>query len=151
MTIGLGSFMTSTHRAGVDSGWVRPWQDCSVGYRGRTVSGYDVFLADCPARTALELVSDMWTVVVLVGLAHGPRRYSYLLDRAGGISKKMLTVTLRKLVASGLVDRPQVRGGDYSLTALGESLMGPLAALTTWAEQHADDLAAVAETRAGAI
>ena len=110
------------------------------------MSEYDVFLADCPARTALELISDTWTVVVLVGLAHGPRRYSYLLDRAGGISKKMLTVTLRKLV-----DRPQLRGGDYSLTDLGESLMGPLTALTAWAEQHADDLAAAADTKADAV
>lgn len=115
------------------------------------MSEYDVFLADCPARTALELISDTWTVVVLVGLAHGPRRYSYLLDRAGGISKKMLTVTLRKLADSGLVDRPQVRGGDYALTALGESLMGPLTALTAWAEQHSDDLAAAAETKADAV
>jgi hypothetical protein len=29
--------------------------------------------------------------------------------------------------------------------------MGPLTALTAWAEQHADDLAAVAETRAAAV
>ena len=115
------------------------------------MSEYDVFLADCPARTALELISDTWTVVVLVGLAHGPRRYSYLLDRAGGISKKMLTVTLGKLAGSGLVDRPQVRGGDYALTALGESLMGPLTALTAWAEQHADDLAVAAETKADSV
>ena len=97
------------------------------------------------------MISDTWSVVVLVGLAHGPRRYSWLLDRAGGISKKMLTGTLRKLAGSGLVDRPQVRGGDYALTVLGESLMGPLTALTAWAEQHTDDLAAVAETRAAAV
>jgi DNA-binding HxlR family transcriptional regulator len=117
---------------------------------GWTVSDY-VFLADCPAWTTLELISDTWSVVVLVGLAHGPRRYSYLLDRAGGISKKMLTSTLRKLARSGLVERPQVRGGDYALTVLGESLMGPLTSLTVWAEQHTDDLASVAVTRAGAV
>jgi DNA-binding HxlR family transcriptional regulator len=34
----------------------------------------DVFLADCPARSALELIADTWSVVVLVGLAHGPQR-----------------------------------------------------------------------------
>jgi DNA-binding HxlR family transcriptional regulator len=115
------------------------------------VSDYDVFLADCPARATLELISDTWSVVVLVGLAHGPRRYSYLHDRAGGISNKMLTSTLRKLARSGLVERPPVRGGNYALTALGESLMGPLTALTAWAEQHTDDLASVALTRADAV
>jgi DNA-binding HxlR family transcriptional regulator len=105
------------------------------------MSEYDIFLADCPARTTLALISDSWSVVVLVGLAHGPRRYSWLLERAGGISKKMLTQTLRRLADSGLVARPSVRGGDYALTALGESLLGPLTSLTDWAEQHTDDLA----------
>jgi len=103
---------------------------------------YDIFLADCPARTTLGLISDTWSVVVIVGLAHGPLRYSSLLARAGGISKKMLSQTLRKLVESGLIARPAVRGGEYALTALGESLLGPLTELTAWAEEHTDDLVA---------
>jgi DNA-binding HxlR family transcriptional regulator len=101
----------------------------------------DVFLADCPARAALELIADTWSVVVLVGLGHGPRRYSFLLDRAGGISKKMLTQTLRRLADAGLVARPEVRGGEYRLTDLGVSLLGPLTTLTAWAEEHAEELA----------
>ncbi|GAA4925070.1 HxlR family transcriptional regulator [Actinomycetospora succinea] len=101
----------------------------------------DVFLADCPARTALDLIADTWSVVVVVGLAHGPRRYSALLERAGGISKKMLTQTLRRLAGAGLVERPATRGGEYRLTDLGVSLLGPLTALTAWAEEHADELA----------
>jgi len=105
------------------------------------VTGYSVFLADCPARSALALVSDTWSVVVVVGLAHGPRRYTELLERAGGISKKMLTQTLRKLTASGLVEAPAVRGGGYDLTPLGRSLLDPLTALTEWAERHAGELA----------
>lgn len=64
------------------------------------------------ARSALELMADTWPVVVLVGLAHGPRRCSTLLERAGGISEKMLTQTLRRL------------------TDLGVPLLGPLTALT---------------------
>ena len=106
------------------------------------MSDYDVLLADCPARTTLELISGTWLIVVLVGLAHGPLRYSGLLERAGGISKKMLTQTLARAVGSGLVVRPEHRGGDYSLTPLGTSLLGPLTALTEWAEAHADELAA---------
>jgi DNA-binding HxlR family transcriptional regulator len=106
------------------------------------VSDYDVFLADCPARTTLALISDTWSVVVVVGLAHGPRRYTQLLEQAGGISKKMLTQTLRKLAVAGLVRTPQTRGGPYELTALGQSLLKPLTALTQWAEQNTDALLA---------
>lgn len=106
------------------------------------MSSYDVFLADCPARTTLALVSGTWSVVIIVGLAHGPRRYSDLLERAGGISKKMLTQTLRKLEKAGLVERPVIRGGGYGLTSLGSSLLIPLTALTHWAEENTDALLA---------
>jgi HxlR-like helix-turn-helix len=70
---------------------------------------YDVFLADCPARTTLDLVADTWSVIAVVALERGPARYSELQQRIGGISKKMLTQTLRKLEANGLVERRVLR------------------------------------------
>jgi DNA-binding HxlR family transcriptional regulator len=104
------------------------------------MSEYDVFLADCPARTTLDLVADTWSVVVVFGLGDGPLRYSELRDRIGGISKKMLTQTLRKLESNGLIERRRLAtappGAEYSLTSLGESLLGPVRALSLWAEQH---------------
>lgn len=112
---------------------------------GRCVSDYDVFLADCPARTTLELVADTWSVVVVFGLGRGPHRYSDLRDRIGGISKKMLTQTLRKLERNNLVERRVLAtapaGVEYRLTHLGQSLLGPVSVLARWAEDHADDLA----------
>ena len=60
----------------------------------------------------------------------------------------MLTQTLRRSVDGGLVTAPARRGGEYRLTSLGESLMGPLTSLTEWAEQHAEELA---ESGAGAV
>jgi DNA-binding HxlR family transcriptional regulator len=105
---------------------------------------HDVFLADCPARTTLALVADTWSVVVVFGLRRGPRRYSDLRDRIGGISNKMLTQTLRKLERAKLVQRRALRtapaGVEYRLTALGESLLGPVSVLARWAEEHADQL-----------
>ena len=109
------------------------------------MSEYDVFLADCPARTTLDLVADTWSVVVVFGLGPGPQRYSDLHDRIGGVSKKMLTQTLRKLEQRGLVERRVLptapRGTEYRLTGLGQSLLGPVSVLAAWAEEHADDLA----------
>ncbi len=105
----------------------------------------DVFLADCPARTTLNLVADAWSVVVVFGLGRGPLRYTELRGRIGGISNKMLTQTLRKLERGNLVERrtlPTASAGvEYRLTALGESLLGPVSVLARWAEEHADELA----------
>lgn len=105
---------------------------------------YDVFLADCPARTTLGLVADTWSVVVVFGLGRGPRRYMDLRERIGGISNKMLTQTLRKLERSNLVERRTLptapMGVEYRLTPLGESLLGPVSVLARWAEEHADEL-----------
>jgi DNA-binding HxlR family transcriptional regulator len=104
----------------------------------------DVFLADCPARAAIETIADKWSVVVLYGLSRGPRRHGELVELIGGISKKMLTQTLRRLEQRGLVSRrayaevpPRV---EYELTPLGRTLIEPIQALTRWAEHHGDAL-----------
>jgi len=94
------------------------------------MSGFDAcdsFLADCPARLTVELIADKWTAVVLYGLSKGPVRHGELLDLIGGISRKVLTQTLRRLAAHGLVRRhayaevpPRV---EYELTDKGRDLL----------------------------
>ena len=119
----------------------------------------DLFLADCPARLAVELIADKWTVVVLAGLSRGPVRHGDLVALIGGISRKMLTQTLRRLEAHGLVSRrayaeapPRV---EYELTPLGTTLIGPIHTLTEWARENGDavldalDASAEPTTRSG--
>ena len=102
-----------------------------------------MFLADCPARTTLDLVADTWSVVAVVALGRAAR-YTELQERIGGISKKMLTQTLRKLEANGLVERRALRtappGAEYRLTVLGRTLLEPVRALSQWAEEHTGEL-----------
>ena len=117
---------------------------CLGGYLG-TMSGFgsgDPFLADCPARLTVELIADKWTVVVLAGLSKGPVRHGELVELIGGISRKMLTQTLRRLEAHGLVHRyayaeapPRV---EYELTPLGATLIDPIHTLTEWARANGD-------------
>ena len=106
------------------------------------MSEFDVFLADCPARTTLEIVGDRWSVVVVVALGERPRRFTELQERIGGISKKVLAEVLRRLQRAGVVERTVLptapRGVRYSLTPLGESLAEPVGALSRWAEEHTD-------------
>lgn len=107
-----------------------------------TLTAGTVFLADCPARAAIELLSDKWAAVTLFALHDGPVRHGVLVDLIGGISRKVLTQTLRKLQANGLIERrvyaeapPRV---EYNLTELGRTLDEPIRMLTDWAREHGE-------------
>ncbi len=85
----------------------------------------------------LSRVGDKWTVLIVMMLAGGPRRFNELKRMIGGVSQRMLTLTLRGLERDGLVTRtmfatipPRV---DYELTELGHSLRAPIEALGDWA------------------
>ncbi|MBO1414870.1 helix-turn-helix domain-containing protein [Streptomyces sp. FH025] len=103
-------------------------------------SAGSVFLADCPARLAIDIITNKWAVVVLFALSREPRRHGELVDLVGGISRKVLTQTLRRLQSYGPIERhayaeapPRV---EYSLTDLGQTLTEPIAALTDWAKTY---------------
>jgi DNA-binding HxlR family transcriptional regulator len=106
----------------------------------RMVQPPSVFDAHSPARQVAERLADRWTAMVVCVLATGPAHYGELRRRIGGISGKMLTQTLRGMKRDGLVVRtaratrpPRV---EYALTPLGETLVGPLSGILTWAEAH---------------
>jgi DNA-binding HxlR family transcriptional regulator len=101
-----------------------------------------VFLADCPTRLAVEIIAEKWAVIVLFALSRQPRRPGDLAQLIGGISHKVLTQTLRRLQAYGLVERhayaeapPRV---EYSLTPLGQTLIEPIEVLTDWARDNGE-------------
>jgi DNA-binding HxlR family transcriptional regulator len=96
---------------------------------------------DCRAVSAvLARVGDKWSVLVISLLGDGPKRFNEIKRLVGGISQRMLTLTLRGLERDGLVTRtvfptipPRV---DYELTELGRSLWKPVEALGSWARLH---------------
>jgi DNA-binding HxlR family transcriptional regulator len=100
--------------------------------------------AQCPVRDVLERVGDKWTVLVVVELVRGPRRFTELLRAVDGISRRMLTRTLRLLERDGLVERtvfPTVPPAvEYRITKLGAGLAGPLDVLAAWAVEHRADI-----------
>ena len=88
----------------------------------------------------LARVGDKWTVMVVGLLSDGPMRFNELRRTIGGISQRMLTLTLRGLERDGLVTRtvfptipPRV---DYALTDRGQTLIEPLKLLFAWATEH---------------
>ncbi|HXA37739.1 MAG TPA: helix-turn-helix domain-containing protein [Phenylobacterium sp.] len=99
-----------------------------------------------PVTDILSRVGDKWSVMIVMLLGPGPRRFNEIRRAINGISQRMLTLTLRGLERDGLVTRtvtpsipPRV---DYELTPLGQSLRCPIDALGEWAFANSDEIVA---------
>ena len=93
----------------------------------------------------LDRVSGKWSVQILVAVVHGPIRFTALERSIEGISRRMLTLTLRNLERDGLIQRtvyptvpPRV---EYAATSMATDLHAHLLGLTQWAERHRGDVA----------
>jgi DNA-binding HxlR family transcriptional regulator len=100
---------------------------------------------DCPVRNVLDRFGDKWSILVIMILGEvGVMRFKDLNTAINDISQKMLTVTLRKLEADGLVTRtiyseipPRV---EYRLTEVGESLLPHIRGLAEWAIRNLETI-----------
>jgi DNA-binding HxlR family transcriptional regulator len=106
----------------------------------------------CPSQEILALIGSKWSMLLMCVLREGPTRSGELARRAGGISQKMLTQTLRELERHGLVHRhdyqevpPRV---EYSLTRLGTSLSDLIRQIEGWVTANYMRMTAVARRHA---
>jgi DNA-binding HxlR family transcriptional regulator len=103
----------------------------------RNVRSYDHF---CLTARALERVGDRWTLLVIRDLLTGPKRFTDLMDRLGGITPKTLSQRLGELEEAAIVtaDREQGRREVwYALTPAGADLEPVVDALNWWGLRHA--------------
>lgn len=98
-----------------------------------------------PVRQILARVGDKWSVMIVMALRDGPRRFNEIKRAIGTISQRMLTLTLKGMERDGLVKRtvtptkpPRV---DYELTELGHSLRRPVEELGRWAIENENRVA----------
>src|SRR3712207_551703 len=98
-------------------------------------------------QAAVGVLAAKWSVVVLARLATGSRRFNELLRQIDGVSRRMLSATLRQLERDGLVERHvyarvPARVG-YELSPAGAELIAALAPLAARrAQDRAEGLAA---------
>ena len=117
------------------------------GHIAVTGTGLQRESEDCRAVSAILVrIGDKWSVLIVALLGGGPRRFNEIKRMVGGISQRMLTLTLRGLERDGLVTRtvtptnpPRV---DYALTDMGLSLWQPVQVLGNWARAHRTDIEA---------
>ena len=88
----------------------------------------------------LARIGEKWSMLVVMLLRDGPRRFNDIKRNTGGISQQMLTRTLRGLERDGMVTRtifptspPQV---EYSLTERGRSMSEPVLVFGRWVQEH---------------
>jgi DNA-binding HxlR family transcriptional regulator len=99
----------------------------------------------CTVRQVLDHVGGKWSISILLAAIAGPVRFSQLERMVEGISRRMLTLTLRNLERDGLLIRtvyptvpPKV---EYTATEMARELHDSLTALVGWAERHRTDIA----------
>ncbi|RYZ49068.1 MAG: transcriptional regulator [Proteobacteria bacterium] len=113
--------------------------------KSKTVDAIEKLAPRCESEEKKDLkdlltkIGDKWSILLIVLLSRAPEkkaRFSELLALVDGISQRMLTTTLRSLERDGYVKRevfpvvpPRV---EYSLSALGASLLLPLEHLVEW-------------------
>lgn len=102
------------------------------------------FDTTCPVRGVLDSISDKWSMLLVMTLATGPRRFNQLRRDVPDISQKMLTQTLRSLQRDGMISRqvfdtkpPSV---EYRLTPMGQSIIVPFGHLIHWANANHPDI-----------
>src|SRR5918992_1320429 len=91
-------------------------------------------------QAAVGVLATKWSVVVLASLAPGTRRFNELLRQIDGVSRRMLSATLRQLERDGLVERhvyPRVPARvEYELSPAGQELLAALMPLAGWGVEH---------------
>jgi DNA-binding HxlR family transcriptional regulator len=100
-------------------------------------------------QAAVGVLAAKWSVVVLTRLATGSSRFNELLRQIDGVSRRMLSATLRQLERDGLIERHvfarvPARVG-YELSPAGQELLAALAPLAGWGVEHRADLFAARE------
>lgn len=94
----------------------------------------------CAATDVLRRTGDRWSVLLMAVLAERPYGFNELDRNVQGLSRRILTRTLRGLARDGLITRTQHAGPaarvDYALSDLGRSLLPLIIAVGQWAEGH---------------
>jgi DNA-binding HxlR family transcriptional regulator len=96
---------------------------------------------ECPLSSTLGLVGEWWTLLILHDAFDGYTRFDQFQENLG-ISSSLLTSRLKRLVASGLLERRQYQTNpprhEYVLTELGRSLRPVVVVLAAWGNARLD-------------
>ena len=94
----------------------------------------------CALARAAEVLGERWTLLIVRELLLGPKRFTDIKERLGGVSTSVLTERLTRLEGSGVVRRsvlaPPAASAVYELTASGRALQPAVYALIRWGARY---------------
>ncbi|MBK6317545.1 MAG: helix-turn-helix transcriptional regulator [Dehalococcoidia bacterium] len=102
----------------------------------------EVAATPCPVASALDLLGDRWSMLVIRDVMNGVRRFDDLIDRLA-ISRATLSDRLRRLTEAGILKMSDYTDGrgrvrsEYRLTQRGWDLQFVLVALREWGDKNA--------------
>ncbi len=95
---------------------------------------------ECPVATTVQLIGNKWKLLIMRNLLMRPWRFNELHKNLEGIRQKVLTDSLRKMEADGLVTRtvyPEVPPRvEYALSEIGESMRPILDSMQEWGNNY---------------
>ena len=107
------------------------------------------FRSTCPVASALDIIGDKWTLVVLRSIMLGKRRYSEFLEMPENISTNILADRLNLLEREGLLSKHAYQQRptrhEYRLTEKGADLLPVVQALMDWSYKYIPDRLQVPE------
>lgn len=88
---------------------------------------------ECPVQKTAELLSDVWTILIIRDLIKGSKRFTELEKLLEGISTRTLTLKLKKLIEEDLVEKKDT---NYSLTKKGKGLNSIFEAMNKYGKKY---------------
>lgn len=96
-------------------------------------------LADCGLPSALEVMGERWSFMILRAAFHGVKHFEEF-QSALGIARNILSNRLSRLVDNGVLEREPCpddrRKIEYQLTEKGLDLLPAMLALRFWGQKH---------------
>src|SRR5882757_8621178 len=97
--------------------------------------------AGCIA-SAMEIIGNKWTALILRDLSTGPKRFSELEKSVGSINPRTLSQRLDDLESHGIVTKQSFAEvpprTEYTLTEKGQDLMPVLKQMAAWGDKYYD-------------